>query len=516
MTVEFELREIETQTVCFTSTNIAEINQRAAEMKKAGKKVRVVKKAIARDSSEWHLREKERLVNGRYKPLPASWREAAWFTKSDATKHHYAHTSKSGEGVAYTPHDEYGFTDQQTVLTPSRYLAKFFSSVLRPEEISRLANGFTDEKYQVEFSSTAEMFSDIFQRPHMRNPSSGADSCMGYPPSHFRMKIHPAVAYAAGDLQIAFIRDPENRERIVARAIVWPENKVMNRCYGYDERMRDILYKKLVNFGFNAHGSFEGAKLQILPAPEAARHHGLRSGYEAYAMPYIDGEYSCVRWSNDNQHFLMTSGGRKGRGDEIYGAQNTCGFITIPRRLRPGEFRCDSCSHITGAVSTVVVNGAGNQSWCSACTPRAFRCGITETTRFDFPNDAVLVAVNPTRHVTGWIDSDNVAECHRTGEFFDVRVFGPLVHVTNAAGQNELICSAFRLPEDVDYVHPARRRVPRVINTTYSESMDYGHNVYAQTVRFEPRINIPTIQEQNNDVREAPLNPFENDREDFF
>lgn len=463
MSIEFDLINIDNGRVVFSSANVAEVNKHAAELKAAGLKVRLQKRTAALDDSVWHEREQKKFDSGAYKPIPDLWRKAKWFASSKETAYHFPHIATDGESVAYTPSSEWGHADRRTSLSPARYLAKFYGHILRPEEISRFANAFTDDRFVLEFLSEPKDFSWAYQQHYMKNPSSGADSCMGYAPSHFGLKRHPAEAYACDDLAIAVIRDPNNRDKILARSIVWPKGKAANRCYGTEEKMRDILLNKLNLAGYEQSNSFAGAKIAAISINEVNGRslRAMERGYQSYLMPYIDGDCSAVRWGPGNDHFVLVSRARS--RDNVTVCQTTCGYIQMPRPLLAGEFYCERCHDVSTEPNNVFVNEGRPdrpaRKWCSRCTTEhSFKCEITNTHRSGFPSDEVMVSSNPMRRVRGWIDSEFVAECYRTGEFFDVRVFGPLVPVTTAEGEHIRICSAFRKETDVDYVQPEKKK----------------------------------------------------------
>lgn len=458
MSIQFVLIDVATKQECFSSTNIQEVNERANALKAKGTKTQIKRmQSQQMDNAVWISREAERLRSGHYEPLPQSWVDAPWFDKVPETKLHFAHVASDGQRIAYTPNAEAGFADKHLVLAPNRYLANFFGKHLRPDEISRLSNAFTARKFSITIEDTPEAFTFSYEQKHLKNMSSSAESCMGYPASHFHMKHHPAVAYAAGDLAIAYIRDPQNTSVILARTVVWPAKKLGSRPYGTDERMRDIIRALLEQDGYTVNHNLQGARIAAIPAAHTGRDKPTpNKGYVFYTVPYIDGGCN-LKWGEGNDHFVLT----ESTAGAVAQGTSTCGYLSVRRPLRAGEINCDNCSTPTTEYNQVHGTISNQYRWCPNCTTQhAFRCEITETWRQNgLPQDDVMVQATPEiRRVVGWIDSANVAECYRTGEFFDTRIFGPLVRVRNAAGEIEEICSAFRVAEDQDEPVQTRRR----------------------------------------------------------
>jgi hypothetical protein len=451
MAIEFILIDVATKAQCFSSANITEVNAQAAVLKAQGKKVQIKRMQVAADT-EWHQREIAKFKTGTYKPLPKLWTEQKWFTSNPETEFHFAHIATDGERVAYTPDAKFGVEDKRLVLTPSRYLAKYFSKVLRSEQISDLANAFTADGFSLEIEATEEAFEFAYNQKGLRNVSSSAESCMGYDAKHFGIQIHPASVYAAGDLAIAFIRDPQNTEKVIARCVVWPEKRLANRCYGTNEKAREALSSKLRNLGYTMNANLTGARIKVV-VPVFEDKYNTPSpagqGYYYVVSPYIDGASIYLTWNekDDGATFILDD------GRKIYCGvgSNTCGYARVKARLRNGEVYCDECGAPTANARSILLrNSSRPRLACESCAPRiAFNCCVTQTWRSnDFAHDTILLGDN--RQEIGWIDSEFVAECYRTGEFFDTRVFGPLVRVVNKHGEIEEICGLFRSPEDTD------------------------------------------------------------------
>ena len=437
----------------------------AANCKLDGRKTRLEKQKTDADPSVWHKRETARLASGAYKPLPKTWRDAMWFrAPNPLTEHHYAHISRQGDKVAFTADNEKGFADMQATLLPSTYLATFYKAFLTPDQISKVSALFFDDGYVVEIGKTEADFEFAFVQQGLANMSSSYDSCMRYSKSHFRLKKHPATVYAAGDLGVAFIRDPKNPKKVIARANVWEEKKAFNRVYGISEKMRVILERKLQSMGFSNRVGFEGARLQKIVTSKQKR-------FTYFIMPYIDGEARLIEDAGDFLR-LSTSGEAS--------ATETRGRIAIKSPIPSGQFECRCCSSVFPDSKKRMVysspNHASGAPYCPKCANSvAFFCVVSEKfLRKDYvPSAQVLIAFDPiTRQKTfGWgnVNDERVAECQRTGDFFSTVVFGPLLRVRNEEGIAEEICPAYRTDADIEVKARKARTAPPVATQNEAE-----------------------------------------------
>lgn len=313
---------------------------------------------------EYRNREQRRIANGTYTRLPEAWSESFWFrfgVKDYAelcakreelgrnapyayalvpytTPHdnHYAHVSlNDGARIAFTENDAKGVADRQTVMKPGKYLAKFFGDVLSPDEITKLATEFCAEfaPMPLQIAVTADDIEHIY--------THGPGSCMAYKSDDYQSDIHPVRVYGDSDLQLAWIG--ASRDKVKARALIWPKHKRYGLIYGDETRLATVLR----DAGYS-EGSFRGARIQ--------RIEHSRDGY--LVMPYVDG-ISCAE---DDGDMLVL-----GNGD--IETQPTGGLTNAV-----SQYRCDECGNATREDELYYCDD-DNMSLCECCDSRLrFHC----------------------------------------------------------------------------------------------------------------------------------------------
>lgn len=283
---------------------------------------------------EWRQRERNRLEDGTYNPLPTAWAHLP------AIRDHYAHVSKDGQSIAFTSDENKGMIDIQTVMKPGRYLTRFYPE-LSGDEVRDLAAKVGDA-FVVHFAETQEDIIKVYL--------NGPNSCMSKPLSCYESAIHPVAVYAAGDLQLAYMSRNgkpvtyDGFERATDRALVWPDKKIYGRIYGGgDNRMARALQA----MGYR-EAMLTGARLLKIAHEEG----------ESYIMPYIDGECSV---SDHGDHFRI--------GGAI-NADSTSGVI----RLYQGVY-CSYTEEYHDEEDMIYINDV-NEYWHNSCLDNgdAFHC----------------------------------------------------------------------------------------------------------------------------------------------
>jgi len=172
---------------------------------------------------------------------------------------------------------------------------------------------------------------------------SGVLSCMTYRASHFSSPVHPVRIYGAGDLALAYVRQPEGDDapgRISARALVWPEKAICGRVYGPGAAtLRGALRAQ----GFKRFDdcALVGARLLAIPADQGAN---------AYVMPYIDG-YHYFTWDSEGDGFVISDSGFSG------GSTHGIAYVYVMTE-------CDHCGDEVREDETCEVSG---DTWCRSC-----------------------------------------------------------------------------------------------------------------------------------------------------
>lgn len=421
-----------------------------------GKKTRIARVT----GSAWRERETALFANGTRKPLPQWWLESPWWQENQAIHaDHFPHMSVKNPGsIAFTESPDKGARDIQTPISPSRYLARFFADILRPEDIAAISARFAGGDAILQIASTPEAFADVYTRAtEVCAENTSVMSCMsphysgrGY--NRFAsLPHHPAYVYGAGDLAIAYVE--REGEGVVSRAVIWPECKKFVRLYGNTKTDCATLRALLEEQGYHGTDSFAGARI--------LKHEFSRG----YLMPYIDGDDQGVDDRGD--YFKIST-------CPDFECNNTCGYIEDEETSRcehcgthlcdyddqynvQGELWCESCceddsfycehykesfpvSHGTVTVYTGRTNRLREETWSArAAHNYAFHCDATDKhySNYDFTGITVQTASGMEVWCVEVMEDDFFAD--DTERYFSCEDFTE-VSVTEENGPNVVYC----------------------------------------------------------------------------
>ena len=312
---------------------------------------RVQPRKIVNDE-KWREREAKKFESGEYS-LPD-------FLKPYVLPDHFVHLSKETNGVlAYTKDEFNGKANLRSKISLKTYLEKFNPvSVATWKELNLQFNLVVLETDGLKFAKTPEEIAFVYTNYDSKYDSLGT-SCMRGTFSRFRE--HPTSVYGAGDLAIAYMADDKNRT--IARALVYPEKKIYGRVYG-SSTIHDLLkirgYKKNNYYGETSWSeslSFSGARLRKVKL------HGT-----SYLMPYIDENSLGV---DDEGDFFRLRKMKSGEKIGIYNANGT----SNPHYREP--ICCHVCHEEVEAdiVRQVYENRNESHYWCLDCARKGtFEC----------------------------------------------------------------------------------------------------------------------------------------------
>lgn len=234
----------------------------------------------------WHEREKKRMLAKDYLPLP--WASERWWTDlRPIWGDHYPHASVDKEAfLAFTESPEKGSADIQTRIKPGRYLERYFGEpgILSPHVVKDLCSKFSNQ-YEANIVYYAAT-SDEIEKVYLTGPTS----CMSKRGDSYPTKEHPVRMYAAGDLQVAYLKRDDKPS---ARVVIWPEKKIMNSSfYGDSARLRPILTKQ----GYK-EGILHGAKLLMKKSSQRGA-----KGTFSFIAPHADG---CNGMHVQGDHLIL-------------------------------------------------------------------------------------------------------------------------------------------------------------------------------------------------------------------
>lgn len=191
---------------------------------------------------------------------------------------------KGAEVSFYTKLDD-AYSDRRTTMKLGRYLRQF--TVKNDNEIADICarNGVECNDRMLHFARTREEIKKVY--------ASGPRSCMS---GDSFGSVHPAEAYASPDISVAYIADPDNENRITARAVCNEMTKEFNSIYGDHARLRPMLeaagYKKHEKYHY-----LQGCRLLKIDIGKG------------YACPYIDSDDSVGPHPDDENYMLVMSDG---------------------------------------------------------------------------------------------------------------------------------------------------------------------------------------------------------------
>lgn len=299
--------------------------------------------------TDWRAREAKRMADGTYVPLP--WAGQPWWEGlKDIHGDHFPHMSLEKQAlIAFTESADKGSADIQTPLKPGRYLEKHFGTVINKYVIRDLCTivsaKFEDNRLQ--FATTEEDIEEVF--------TQGPSSCMSKEASAYNSGgIHPVRTYAAGDLQVAYLR---REGRVVARCVVWPEKKLYNNFYGDRGRLEPLLVK----------AGYKGGPR----APVGARLLKFKSKKEGNKFTYIVPHVDNAAGVRDAGEFLIVAAS----GEDCLQAPGGSGHTEVC------GFKCIECGNDALAqrhVQSAYIDDRKQDFVCKACAKdRVVQCSYT-------------------------------------------------------------------------------------------------------------------------------------------
>lgn len=228
--------------------------------------------------ASWRNRERGRLQDGTYKPIPYLLELNGIAIESD----HFLHLSVTDgpDMIAFTPNDEKGLADRQVSMKFGRYLKQYYQmddvSVHACVVALRLALQKTDS--ELHFATDVETINDIFETC-MHALNSNAESCMFGKFDDWDDR--PYHVYAdSPDVAVAYLK---HNGSIIARSVVSVKDSTYVRLYATrgDETTGRRLETALKDAGYSK-GELMGNRLTILPESRGE-----------VILPYIDnsGQY---------------------------------------------------------------------------------------------------------------------------------------------------------------------------------------------------------------------------------
>ena len=388
ITAEFRFAPAEDQQYLWPSFEEAEAARKQLLLRAPDARLRVALAGSDIGDVQWEVREKLRFADGTYGPTP--WHDEPWYQAKHAE--HFCHISTEQAGkIAFTENSAKGQLDRQLVMSPGRYLRRYFSGHLDNEAIegwcARLSVQLQENALKI--TQDADEIEEVYV--------GGPGSCMSHDASDFDSFCHPARVYAGPDTALAYIGA---RDDARARSVVWPERKVYTSIYGDVSRLKLLLE----NAGFTK-GSLNGARIRRL----------IDGG--SYVVPYIDAGDDLA---DDGEYLVI------GRGS--IPSENTNG-------LGDRCWYCPRCDHDTSSHDIVFFRDGSSEEWCYNCfTDHSVFCAHNERSYSDSETFITVRAGHDEHDVLEedleafgavyledrgewWLES-NCRRCDASGEWF--------------------------------------------------------------------------------------------------
>jgi hypothetical protein len=272
------------------------------------------------DDVDWQTRERLRFADGSYVETP--WHDESWYQASH--DEHFCHVSKEQAGkIAFTENKAKGQLDRQLVMSPGRYLNRYFAAHLDNQAIegwcAKLSVLLQEDALKI--TQDPDEIEDVYV--------GGPNSCMANEACDFDGPCHPVRAYAGPDTALAYLG---SRDDATARSIVWPTRLIYTSIYGDVSRLRLILEAA----GYS-EGRLDGARIQRI------EHGG------GFVVPYIDRGGGLA----DNGEYLVI-------GHGSISCDSTSGFADIP-------WYCPRCNDPASPHEEVFSANGRSEQWCYDC-----------------------------------------------------------------------------------------------------------------------------------------------------
>ena len=373
VTIEFLFAPIGDQQYLWPSFEEAEAARRKLLLRAPDARLRIALAGADIGDVDWPIREKLRFADGTYAPTP--WHEEPWYQE----KHdeHFCHVSTEQAGkIAFTENAAKGEVDRQLVMSPGRYLHRFFSAHLDNNAIegwcARLSVQLAEDALKI--TQDADEIEEVYV--------GGPGSCMSHGAGDFESYCHPVRVYAGPDTALAYIGA---RDDARARSVVWPELKIYTSIYGDVSRLKLLLE----NAGY-AKGSLNGARIRRL----------VDGG--SFVVPYIDAGDDLA---DDGEYLIIGHG-------EIP-SENTNG-------LGDRCWYCPRCDRETTPHEDVYFGDGSSEEWCYNCfTDHTVFCAHNERSYSDAETFIIVLADGNEHDVLdGYVEAFGVVYIEDRGEWW--------------------------------------------------------------------------------------------------
>lgn len=461
VTAEFSLAPHADQQYLWPSFAEAEAARQSILLRSPGATLRVALAGADTGDIDWQTRERLRFADHSYAPTP--WHEEPWYQARH--DEHFCHISSKQAGkIAFTENAAKGQQDRQLIMSPGRYLHRYFSEHLDNEAIegwcARLSVQL--EENALKITQDADEIEDVYV--------GGPSSCMAHRADHFSSPCHPVRVYAGPDIALAYIGA---RDDAKARCIVWPGRNIYTNVYGDVSRLTLLLEQA----GYVA-GSLDGARIQRIE-------HG-----DYYVAPYID---QGDNFEDDGEYLII--------GQGRISSSATTGLANIP-------WYCPNCDSDTDPHDSVHSIDGDEEQWCRDCFyNQTTYCDYNQRHYSDSENFIMVQTDHGSSNVLEddaedfgavyvadrqeWWDKDCCRRCDGSGEWF---------HRDDLTDyHDEWLCDD-ALPEPIDDDDPAMVNAHVLTRLRFLADMAAIHALVARWERVGEGARAMRLQRERDEA----------------
>jgi len=296
-------------------------------------------------AGDWRSAMAKRLEDGELARLPEKW-------DLEPIKDHFAHLATIDQSkIGYIDGDEHGIINKATVLTPGRYISRFYPEV--DDNKRRHLIAAIDPSGEIYYAWTPEEIEEVYVK--------GPESCMDGYHVFDDLPVWPTQPYGAGDLAVAYTRNRDGK--IQSRALCWPAKKLFGRVYGDFQRMKATLEAEGYTWMRKENSADGNRKVQVFIGAKLLKIPTENADHE-YVMPYFDDIKVAIDMGD---HFLTAEQGEPGQTWIASGSSSDGSAVLqriCPRRKSPAKLS-----------EMAFVHGV-NEEWSrAAIRDEAFTCG---------------------------------------------------------------------------------------------------------------------------------------------
>lgn len=231
----------------------------------------------------WHERERLR-CRWIYPPWPTHLSQVmAWVQHLPAHLYAFPGGNADPTMIYFTPDERHGREDRKVKMRIARFFRHYLPTIPH-EQAARLSNQLTAWFREVEplhITHDPDEIEWVYR--------NGPRSCMSRTASTYHNGVHPTRCYARPPLGVAYLLNPYQRNRVMARTVVNVDNRRYVRIFGNDS----MMLRALAQHGFETSrsdpvGTFHGAWLRTtaLSAPPEGPFN--LAGNRRFSHPYLD------------------------------------------------------------------------------------------------------------------------------------------------------------------------------------------------------------------------------------